>query len=565
MTAAEPGRPILFVVDDEPERLARIETELGRRYADDYDVIGFGSADRALARLQELREQGKAVAVVLADQWMSELTGAELLAHVRELHPHAKRALLVDWGAWGDAETAAAILEAMALGDIDYYVLKPNHPRDEYFHRTISDFLFEWSRTFPTTGKEIVVVGESLSPRTHLVTNRLSRGGIPHVVLAPDSEAGARLMREVGADPGSVVVSIQGGPALIDPSPLEVARAYGASTQLGAEREYDVIVVGAGPAGLAAAVSSSSEGLRTLVTEAEAIGGQAAWSSHIRNYLGFPRGLSGGELAQRAYQQAWVFGTRFLALSQAVGLTSAAGVHTLRFADGAEASAGAIVLATGTSYRRLQIAGCSELDGAGVFYGASVSEARTMAGKEAFVVGGGNSAGQAALHLARYATRVTVLVRADSLEQTMSHYLRDALDASTNIEVRLATEVADGGGDDRLEWLELADRDTGERERVEAGGLFILIGASPHTDWLPEAIERDRWGYVLTDRDASGANWPLERRPYRFETGLPGVFAVGDVRANSVKRVASAVGEGSVVIHNVYAHLLDRGAAVGAR
>jgi thioredoxin reductase (NADPH) len=348
---------------------------------------------------------------------------------------------------------------------------------------------------------------------------------------------------------------MRNGPVLVDPSPTEVASAYGAATRLGRRRDFDLIIAGAGPAGLAAAGYASSEGLMTLVVEREALGGQAGSSSLIRNYMGFPRGISGAELAQRAYQQAWVFGAHFVLMCEVTGLRVGEGRHTVTLRDGSEASARAVVLATGVSYRRLGIPALEELSGAGVFYGASASEGPTLSGKDAFVVGGGNSAGQAAIHLADYARRVTMVVRRESLTETMSRYLCEEIEATPNIDVRLGTEVVDGGGEGRLQRLTLRECRSGETEDVEAAGLFILIGVRPHTDWLPETIERDEWGFLLTDRDASGDNWTLGRAPYQYETSVPGIFAVGDVRSRSAKRVASAVGEGSVVIQHVHEYL----------
>ena len=550
-------RPLIVAVDDDRDAGELLEGELHRRYGADYGVSCLHAIDDARRRLALARERGERVALVLADQWMPDGTGSELLAEVRELHPQARRALLVDWGAWGERTTARAILAAMAVGSIDYYVLKPWHAPDEHFHRTVSEFLHEWSRTSPESRHEIAVVAEAMSPRAYEVTSLLSRNGIPHAVLRPDSDAGRRVLEAEGHDPGDgPLVVMRGRPALADPSAEDVARAYGARTRVGRRRtDFDVIVAGAGPAGLASAVYAASEGLRTLVVEREAVGGQAGSSSLIRNYLGFPRGISGAELAQRAYQQAWVFGAEFVLLCEVAGLRLGEERHTLVMGDGDEVSARAIVLATGVTYRRLGIPALEELQGAGVFYGASVSEAPALAGRDAYVVGGGNSAGQAALHLARDAHRVTIVVRGDSLAASMSRYLCDEIDAKPNIEVRLRTGVIDGSGNGRLERLVLADLDTGAHEEVEAAGLFVMIGAHPHTDWLPETIERDRWGYVLTDRDASGVHWPLDRRPLQYETCSPGVFAVGDVRARSVKRVASAAGEGAVAIRHVHEYL----------
>jgi thioredoxin reductase (NADPH) len=343
---------------------------------------------------------------------------------------------------------------------------------------------------------------------------------------------------------------------LVDPTNAELASAYGVSTTLEGRSDFDLAVVGAGPAGLAAAVYASSEGLDTLVVERESIGGQAGSSSLIRNYLGFARGVSGSELAQRAYQQAWIFGARFLHTRAVTALRADGARYVLALSDGSEASASAVVLATGVTYRRLGIPELDELVGSGVFYGASVSEARAHAGQDVYVVGGGNSAGQAALHLSRYARQVTLVVRRQSLAETMSSYLIDEIAAAENIEVRPEAEVAGCSGDGLLEAVTLRDCASGESETLPAAALFVLIGAEPHTSWLPDAIHRDEWGYVLTGADLPDGSWPLERPPLMLETTLPGVFAVGDARHGSTKRVASAVGEGSVVIEQVH-QLLD--------
>ncbi|MDQ4072450.1 MAG: NAD(P)/FAD-dependent oxidoreductase, partial [Actinomycetota bacterium] len=346
------------------------------------------------------------------------------------------------------------------------------------------------------------------------------------------------------------------------PTNAELAGAWGLTTSLEGSPDFDLIVVGAGPAGLASAVYASSEGLSTLVVEAEAIGGQAGSSSLIRNYLGFARGVSGAELAQRAYQQAWVFGTRFLHMRRATALHPGDARHTVRISDGTAPTARAVVLASGATYRRLGIPGLEDLTGVGVFYGASVAEGPMLDGEDVFIVGGGNSAGQAAMHLCRYARRVTLLVRGSSLARSMSQYLCEQLAAMPKIEVRLNTQVVDGGGAGRLEWLRLRDRRSGEVETVGAAALFAMIGARPRTEWLPPEVERDPWGYVATSADvvAAATPWPLDRPPLSFETSVPGVFAVGDVRRRSIKRVASAVGEGSVVVQQVHQHLAGGGA-----
>jgi thioredoxin reductase (NADPH) len=563
-------RAALVVVEHEPTVYDRIGRELRRRYGSDYRVVCERSATGALSRLEAMRASGEEVAIVLADQWLPELTGGELLARVGALHPDAKRALLVDWGAWGHRPTADAMLRAMALGQMDYYVLKPWRSPDEFFHRTITEFLHEWERYASTVPQEIAVVGDWQWSRSHELRSLLARNGVPHYFHTSDSPEGRRLLRESGQEGARVpVVLRREGGVLVDPSNAELAAAYGAQTQLDdGESSFDVVVVGAGPAGLAAAVYASSEGLRTLVVERESIGGQAGSSSLIRNYLGFSRGISGAQLAQRAYQQAWVFGTRFLLMREITGLRSEGDHHVLTMSGGGEASARAVVLATGASYCRLGVGAVEALVGTGVYYGASISEAQALSGQDVYIVGGGNSAGQAAMHLARYAKRVTMMVRGPSLADSMSRYLSDQIAAAGNIEVLLNTRVIDGAGERRLERLTLRDTASGETSTVDAAALFVLIGAEPHTGWLPQAIERDQWGYLRTGpdlvrREGAGGRWLLERAPLMLETSMPGVFAIGDVRERSVQRVASAVGEGSVVIRQVHQFLEAQGSAPG--
>ncbi|MGY1737603.1 NAD(P)/FAD-dependent oxidoreductase [Geodermatophilus sp. SYSU D00684] len=397
------------------------------------------------------------------------------------------------------------------------------------------------------------MVGERWAARSHEIRDLLSRNSVAYGFLDVTSEEGRALLREVGRPAGRLpVVVLFDGRVLEDPSGLQIADALGVRTRPDA-RPYDVTVVGAGPAGLAAAVYGASEGLRTVVLETEAVGGQAGTSSLIRNYLGFPRGIPGADLAQRAYEQAWLLGAEFVYGPRAVGLEASGAGPVVSLSDGSTVTSRAVVLATGVTYRRLGVPSLDALVGAGVFYGAAAPEAQAMAGEEVYVVGGANSAGQAALHLARYARRVTLLVRGASLAATMSDYLIREIDAAANVTVRHGAEAVGGGGEGRLTHLVVRDRGGGDTETVPAAGLFVLIGAEPHTQWLPDAIHRDDAGYVLTGADRRGS--PAGGGSHAFETSVPGVFAVGDVRHGSVKRVASAVGEGAIAIRMVHDHL----------
>jgi thioredoxin reductase (NADPH) len=545
-----PGKPVILAVDDDPLALDRVVDELHRRYGRDYDVRGEGSADAALARIEACSANGQPLALVLADQWLREphVTGETLLTRTRERHPLAKRALLVDWGAWGDDATEQAIIRAMATGLIDYYVVKPWRSPDESFHRAITDFLQEWMSGI--SPQEIAVVGEPWAPSSHEIRRILEGNGFAHVFHAADTEEGKLVLAECGLDETCLpVVQMLDGRVLVDPLPADLMRACGIETTVSDGAEFDVVVVGAGLGGLAAAVYATSEGLSTLVVERQSIGGQAGSSSLIRNYLGFARGISGADLAMRAHQQAWAFGARFLLMREAVGLRPrSGGPHTVVISDGSEIVANAVVLATGITYRMLRMPELQALAGAGVFYGASRWEAAALEGQDVYIVGAGNSAGQAAIHLAKHVRLVTMLCRGSDLSSTMSQYLRHQIRETPNIEVRLRHEVAGGGGDQRLERLDIRNNETGEVTTVPAAALFILVGAEPRTGWLPDAVERDEAGYVVTG--SGGARG--------LETTVPGVFAVGDVRSGAPKRVAAAVGEGSVVIGQIHDFLAAR-------
>ncbi|HVM69967.1 MAG TPA: FAD-dependent oxidoreductase [Gaiellaceae bacterium] len=527
--------PLLVVAHDDPHARSRVVDELERRYGRDYGVVALrreGAAD-ALARLD-----GDAAVVLAAPAPDDEA----LFGAARARFPGARRALLVPWLGWADEATATAIRTAAGRGWIELYVLEPSSPPDEVFHRTISELLQERARLIGSGPAEAVVRGPARSRGVHELQATLAALGIPH-------------RHEAGDDPP--VVELAGREPLVAPTPEEVAAAVGFPTTALAG-VADVVVVGAGPAGLGAAVYAASEGLRTVVVDARGIGGQAGSSSLIRNYLGFSRGVTGGELAQRAYQQAWLFDARFRVLQEVVALEPGPGGHVVGMRDGSHVTARAVVLALGVDYRRLEVPGVTELEGSGVFYGVSPAEAQAFAGERVAVVGGGNSAGQAALYLARYADHVSVLVRRPDLTATMSRYLIDALEAAPNVSILGSTQVRQAHGDGRLEALEL---DVGGRgETLAATGVFVLIGARPRTEWLPERFLRDDRGFLVTGPrvladERGAAAWPPGRPPLTLETSVPGVFAAGDVRARTVKRVAAAVGDGAAAIAQVHEHL----------
>ena len=546
-----PG-PVLLAVDDDRDALSVVAGELRHRYSRDYEVVCEASPEAALKKLEALAEDGTGVALVLATQWLSGMTGTELLGRVHQLHPHTKRGLLIDWGAWGDRATGEAIHDAMANGRIDYYVLRPAGTPDEVFHQAVSSFLLEWSRSQRISPHTIHVVGESWSGRAYELRDILERCAIPHAFCLADSEKGRELLADLDGNHRLPLMILPDGNVLSDPSDAEVGAAGGAAIDP-RQSEFDVVIVGCGPAGLSAAVYAASEGFSTLVVDEGGLGGQATSSSLIRNYLGFPRGISGGRLAEQAYEQAWVFGANFAFMQCAVGIQREGDHLRVMLSQHGAVTARAVILATGATYRRLGILELEELNGAGVFYGGPASETQGLKGLEVYVVGGANSAGQAALHLARYASRVTLVVRSDSLAAGMSHYLVRQVEAAANVDVRLGSEVVGGGGEGGwLDRLVIRGAD-GREETVPAKGLFLMIGAHPRTDWLPSEIARDSRGFVLTGQNlGEDCGWPLERQPFLLETSMPGVFAVGDMRHGAVKRVASAVGDGSIAIQLVH-------------
>jgi thioredoxin reductase (NADPH) len=518
-------------------------------------VLTAESGSEALGLLRTLAEAGTPIALVMADQWMPGLTGIDLLTLARDIHPRARRILLIDYN---DATCKQPILQAMALGHIEHFLPKDASFPEQWLYPAVSEFLSAWSKTSRGGFEAVRVVGDQWAPRSHDLREKLGRNGVPFGFYTADSEQGRRLLRRAGVDASRLpVVVLLDGRAMVDPTDVEVATACGAVTS--PERDdYDLAIVGGGPAGLAAAVYAASEGLRTVVLEPYSIGGQASASALIRNYLGFPRGVSGGELTVRAYEQAWVFGVDFVFMREARGLGAEGDHYAVSLSEGQKLCGKAVLISTGVSYRRLEAPGLAALTGAGVFYGAAAGEARAMEGLTVYVAGAGNSAGQAALHLAKHARRVEMIVRGPSLTRTMSDYLIKEIQSAPNIMVRTNTVVVDGHGDQRLEGLTLLNTVSGEEKTVPTEALFVLIGAAPHTEWLSGVVQRDEHGFVLTGRDLRPdgvPTWPLERPPLPRETSLPGVFAAGDVRHGSVKRMASAVGDGAQAVQQIHEYL----------
>jgi thioredoxin reductase (NADPH) len=547
------SKPVVLAVDVDQASLGAVEGELRERYERDYRVLTAGSSRAALARMEEAAEAGDDIALVLAAQWLDEMSGSELLGRVRALDPYAQRGLLIEWASWGDGRTGEAIFHGMSRRQIDYYVLRPSCAPDEMFHQAVSGFLLEWAHARRSAPHTIHVIGESWTGRAYELRQVLGRCALPHTFTLADSDEGRDLLADAqaaGEDPLPLVV-FPNGQVLSDPTDAELAEATGATVDP-QRSEFDLIIVGAGPAGLSAAVYGASEGFRTLVVDEGGIGGQATSSSLIRNYLGFPRGVSGRRLAEGAYEQAWVFGAQFALMHRALELRRDGGQIFVGLTDGATVRARAVLIAAGATYRRLPVPELDRLTGAGVFYGGPASEAPGMAGMDVFVVGGANSAGQAALHLADHARRVTLVVRKDRLDFGMSDYLVRQVTEAPNIEVRLLTEVIGGGGGEWLERLELRDAD-GAPETVPADALCLMIGADPNTARLPPELRRDAGGFLATGEAArANGDWPLDRNPFALETSLPGVFAAGDVRAGSMSRVASAVGEGGATVRMVH-------------
>jgi thioredoxin reductase (NADPH) len=554
MAAMTPA--ILLTVDDDPEVSRALARDLRQRYGEDYRIRRAESGPAALDALKELKLRDERVGLLLADQRMPEMTGVEFLAEARQFYPKARRVLLT---AYADTEAAIA---AINRADVHYYLLKPWDPPQEKLYPVLDDLLEDWKMEDRLKSDDrLRIVGHRWSAGSHEVKDFLTRNQVPFTwfELERDAEAG-RLLAANGGDAEHLPLVVTGtGQTLQAPSTVEVADALGISSTPSLPF-YDLIVIGGGPAGLGAAVYGASEGLRTVLVEREAIGGQAGQSSRIENYLGFPSGLRGGDLAWRATTQARRFGAEMLLTSEVASLDVCGSARVVRLANGAELAAHAVLLTTGVAYRRLEAPGVDAFAGSGVYYGAATTEAQSCRDEDVYIVGGANSAGQAAVFFASTARSVTLIVRGQNLERSMSHYLIQQIADLPNVHVRPCTEVIGASGGDHLERLQIADLAAGTKEEVETSWLFVFIGAAPCTDWLGKEVERDDNGFVLTGPDllTEGqlrADWPLERQPYFLETSVPGVFAAGDVRGQSVKRVASAVGEGAMAVALVHRYL----------
>ncbi|MFF0596934.1 FAD-dependent oxidoreductase [Streptomyces antibioticus] len=545
---------VILTVDDDPGVSRAVARDLRRRYGGSYRIVRAESGESALEALRELKLRGDLVAVILADYRMPQMNGIEFLEQALDVYPGARRVLLTAY-----ADTDAAI-DAINVVDVDHYLLKPWDPPEEKLYPVLDDLLEAWRSSDHRPVPATKVVGHRWSARSSEVREFLARNQVPYRWYSADEPEGQRLLAAAGQDERRLplVITADGTP-LVAPEPPELAAKVGLATTPTAEF-YDLVVIGGGPAGLGAAVYGASEGLRTVLVERSATGGQAGQSSRIENYLGFPDGVSGAQLTERARRQAAKFGAEILTAREVTGLEVSGSARVVRFSDGSAVAAHSVILATGVSYRQLTAPGCDDLTGCGVYYGSALTEAPACTGHDVYIVGGANSAGQAAMYLARGAKSVTLLVRGESLAASMSYYLIQQIEESSNIFVRARTVVESAHGDGHLEQVTLRDVTTGETERVDAQWMFVFIGAAPLTDWLDGTVLRDGRGFILAGPDLTPegrppGDWELDRPPYHLETSVPGVFVAGDARAESAKRVASAVGEGAMAVMLVHRYL----------
>src|SRR6476659_6629285 len=552
-----PPRAALLTVDDDPGVSRAVARDLRRHYGETHRIVRAESGEQALDALREMKLRGEQVAVLLADFRMPRMSGIEFLEHAMDLYPAAKRVLLTAY-----ADTDAAI-DAINVVDLDYYLLKPWDPPEEKLYPVVDSLLEVWNSADHRPVPETKIVGHRWSARSAEVREFLARNQVPYRWFGVDQPEGQALLAAAGADDHTlpVVITTDGDP-LVAPSDGELAGRVGLTTTPSKDF-YDLIVIGGGPAGLGAAVYGASEGLRTVLLERTATGGQAGQSSRIENYLGFPDGVSGAQLTERARRQAVRFGAEVLTTRDVIALDVCGSARRVRFADGSSIDAHTVILATGVSYRQLEAPGLADLTGRGVYYGSALTEVSACLGQDVYIVGGANSAGQAAVFLSRHAKSVTILVRGPSLEASMSYYLIKQIEDVPNISVRTCTEVIEAIGEDHLENLRLRNTATGDTETVEAQLLFLFIGAAPLTDWLDGVVVRDSRGFVIAGPDLSVGGerprgWELDRMPYHLETSIPGVFVAGDARAESAKRVASAVGEGALAVMLVHRYLEKR-------
>lgn len=548
------SHPVLFVIDDDAGVVRALRDDLIRRFGEDFRVTGTSSAAAGLATLRELAEEHVTVAVLIADHKMREMPGVDFLARAHDMHPRAKRVLLVE----RDYSVHSPVIQAMTLGQADYHISKP-WMLEQDLYRGVGEFLAAWAKDQDADFELFHVIGRLHGRSTNELRELLTRFNVPFHFDSADSAEGRRLLERKGLHASRLPVMIRHDDyTMVDPTPAQIIEAVGGSTRNDVD-ECDVVIVGAGPAGLTAAVYAASEGLQTVVLEETVSGGQAGSSPMIRNYPGFPHGISGHELTRRACEQAWIFGAHLVFSQPAVGLDRRGDERVVLQADGHQIAARAVIVAPGIAWRRLGVPRLEALVGSGVFYGAAAGETQAMEGRDVFVVGAGNSAGQTALHLARRARQVTMVVRGDSLARSMSDYLIREIEATLNLAVYLHTEVIDGHGSDHLDAITLHNRLHNRTEQVPAAALFVLIGGEPRTQWLPDVMQVD-CGYILTGRDVvrdgvHPSRWPLDRAPFPLETSIPGVFAAGDARYRSIKRVASAVGDGATAVRLVHEYL----------